>query len=468
MAIQGHTILELAREKKVNNRIKREVVKRVEKYNHITYLPNNVMGKGNFHDLVSPFYLMPYMQWFYGCLLTDKVNPNGDDVAGFCGLIAGDAEVVAQAGRSAYTGTNTKRGSYNSNESGEITGGFRNVFDWSTSQGNGTIASVCLTKDQLAIADYDPSRTIADTDVVNEWLQGSSVIELNADNTLTSCSIIDYEECIGYNVEYSSGTITVKEYEISTKGIHLLDNRLAARLIDTHTISQTVNNYGFATATVCYTGSAIHLITWQANTGNLYDYSINTSTWACTATSHTYNGVSLLDQDNYRQMYLSKDVFPIIGNYIYCFTTNGKIMKCNLLGNNDADVTEYTNPLGSISNGQNGPSIILQNGDWYKFGRYKAMGLVDDGIYYHNGVFNKIKYLECNNPSQSRGAISANGNNYGTVIGTGASSLSGRGYITLNSFFPWVSTVNNLDEAVTKTADLTMKLTYEITETAPT
>ena len=34
----------------------------------------------------------------------------------------------------------------------------------------------------------------------------------------------------------------------------------------------------------------------------------------------------------------------------------------------------------------------------------------------------------------------------------------------LLSAYPYVSTVNNLDEAVTKSADLTMKLTYEITE----
>ena len=465
MAIQGHTILELAREKKVNGHTKREVVKRVEKTNHVTDFPNKVMGKGNFHDLVSPSNLMPYMQWFYGCLLTDKANPNGDDVAGFCGLIAGDAEVVAQAGRSAYTGTNTKRGSFNSNESGEITGGFRNVFDWSTSQGNGTIASVCLTRNQLAISDYDPTRAIADTDIVNEWLQGSSIVELDVDNTLGSCSIIDYEEGIGYAISYDNGTITVNEYEISSKKIHLLDNRLAARLINTHTISQTVDYYSWSTAEVSYTGSSIHLITWQSYTGNLKDYSINTSTWACTATAHTYSGVSLLNMNDFRTYILSKDVFPIIGNYIYCFTTNGKIMKCNLLGNNDADVTEYTNPLGTIGDRQNGPSLILQNGDWYKFARNKAHGEIESGIYYHNGVFNRIKYVEFN-PYGSSGSIGAHGNNYGTVLTTNFSALAGRGAMALNSIFPWVSTCMNLDEPVVKSADLTMKLTYEITKVA--
>ena len=43
MALQGKAILELAREKRINNRIRREVVKRVEHKNDITALVDGII-----------------------------------------------------------------------------------------------------------------------------------------------------------------------------------------------------------------------------------------------------------------------------------------------------------------------------------------------------------------------------------------------------------------------------------------
>jgi hypothetical protein len=54
-------------------------------------------------------------------------------------------------------------------------------------------------------------------------------------------------------------------------------------------------------------------------------------------------------------------------------------------------------------------------------------------------------------------------NEYGTDL---AITSYGQSRVVLETMFPWVSTVNNLDSAVTKSADLTMKLTYLITENA--
>lgn len=44
-----------------------------------------------------------------------------------------------------YTGSNIRAGSYNDKESGEIENGYKHVWDFSTSHGNGEIACVCLT-----------------------------------------------------------------------------------------------------------------------------------------------------------------------------------------------------------------------------------------------------------------------------------------------------------------------------------
>jgi hypothetical protein len=54
-------------------------------------------------------------------------------------------------------------------------------------------------------------------------------------------------------------------------------------------------------------------------------------------------------------------------------------------------------------------------------------------------------------------------NEYGTNVAISSYDLS---RVILETAFPWLSTINNLDEAVIKSADLTMKLTYEITESS--
>lgn len=57
-----------------------------------------------------------------------------------------DADMVACGCGDAYSGTNTMAGSYNQAESGWTEeGGYKHVWDFSTSQGNGQIACACLT-----------------------------------------------------------------------------------------------------------------------------------------------------------------------------------------------------------------------------------------------------------------------------------------------------------------------------------
>lgn len=59
-------------------------------------------------------------------------------------LIPNDNYVVACADRGADT-TSTRRGSLNNDESGRVTGGYKSVWDFSTSQANNTISSIALT-----------------------------------------------------------------------------------------------------------------------------------------------------------------------------------------------------------------------------------------------------------------------------------------------------------------------------------
>jgi hypothetical protein len=459
--LQGNTILEFAREKKVNNRVKREVVKRIEKHNNITPWISDLLHQGDFYRLIDPAKMFHLSQFVNGCILTDKANDPT------LSMIAGDSEITAQAGNDSYSGTYAKRGTYNRIESGLITNGIRNVWDWGTAYGNGTIASVCCTRAEFGKTELGTTSAIPDSDAVAHVRlggEGNYGWYSSDASTLGKCQIIDFANERGYFVKYDSGTITIEVYRVPTLHLHLTDARYTAELIETHTISQTVDYYSKETATVCFTGSTIHLITFQYNTGNLKDYAIALSDLdTVTLTSHTYSGVTFnkFNEDYRTEDYPRKDCFIIIGDYIWGYSRN-KIVKCNLLGNNDADVTAYDNPLGTPDASKNGPIIYLPNGDWYKAPSDRS-SINFDTLYQHNGNFYRVKMCGMGEAS-TFGEYAMNTTGYGSVIASiknnWGSSNSG---LNLYTFFPYVSTVNNLEEAVTKSADLTMKLTYEIT-----
>lgn len=454
MALQGNTILTLSRDKDFKH-----IIKRIEKHNDITPYVQNVIGAGNFQYRADPSKLLPILQFFKGCLLTDNEN-----VASTM-MMAGNSNVTAQAGDDSYTtGSNLKRGSFNANESGAIAGGYRLVFDWLTNQGNGQIRSVMLCRPQIGKAEYLASALPEDGGQVVETLYSS---QGDVEETFARMTIIDYDKETAYRVTYSSGEITVLEYAVNTKKLHLLGARDEFILKNTHTISQTVSNYGLTTTSVSYTGDKIHVISFSGN--NLYDYAVDTTAWTVTATSHTYANASFSSL-NVHNTALVKDAMPIIGDYLYALgSSNAKILKCNLT--NDADITAVDNPLNGVISRLdycNGAGIILPNGDWYKFGGEmgdSSSNYLKSGIYYHNGV----PYVVKHGMTYTRNFLVAmNGNNYGTQLMnfTHADGDSNRWARALTTMFPYVSTVNNLEETVTKDLTMYMKLTYELTEVA--
>ena len=436
-------------------------VKRVEKKNNLTGYLDGLFNEGNFHYMTDRDKLMSINDNFFkGCLMTDKVNDARIP------MIAGDTNITAQASNDAYSGVNLKRGSYSSTESGVITGGYRNVFNFSTSQGNGTIASVCLCRPSVG-AVYLGEDFIPEESQVNEILHETNYNSLLSEE-LQDCSIIDYDKQVGYKIVYADSVITVTEYPLNTKDFYITGGIFDVAGDGTvHTINQTVKYFtNTGTASVSYTGSAIHLITFVPNSGTLADYAIDTTNWTCTETEHSYNTVSLMQISIYNAQnnpILRKDVMPIIGNYIYALKSDGtKIYKLSMT--TDADFDEIAVPSTALTNTYNGGSVILPNGDWYKFPVHaEGSDGMTNCLYYHNDKYYRGRYQAKWVNATYGNANSFNYSGYGTIlcIGTAANRLP---FIRLDTLFPMVTTVANLDEAVIKSADLTMKLTYEITQ----
>ena len=294
------------------------------------------------------------------------------------------------------------------------------------------------------------------------------------DTSLCNCNIIDYETEKGYAVTYASNTITIKEYDFSCKTLHLLTPLYGAvQNGSDHTISRTVANYALASASVSYddTNKVIHLLTWSGN--KLNDYAIDTVNLdTCTATTHTISNVTFLNTGTSSMTVLRRDVILIDNGYAWAMVNSGqKIVKIDLANDVVATGYEFTNPIytieGSASTNNNGSFMKLANGDIYKFGNVTDLvgspGTTEPCVYFHNGI---MYYAKSYNISRNRTEVGFHSNNYGTFVRTTGSTTSSNLFYRAGvaTCFPYVSTVANLDHAVTKNAGLTMRLDYSVTE----
>ncbi|MBR5386441.1 MAG: hypothetical protein IK142_02555 [Clostridiales bacterium] len=278
--------------------------------------------------------------------------------------------------------------------------------------------------------------------------------------------ILDYDREKLFIVRYDGTTgaekIIIDEYLINTYRYHLtgkLGDMIS--LIASHEISQAIASFDSDTTSVSYTGDYFYIFRVTNGGSTMDEYKIAVADWTCVKTSHSYNGVSLY---KHLGQGLLKDIIPVIDGYAYAYSYNNtKIYKLNLA--NDADIIENNNPLANVTTDYkyNGPAVLLPNGDFYKFSTYYGDG-VTNATYFHDGKFYRVLGNPVNGNDWGEGRPNLHSSSYGTVISTSTSddaSPNGQGWEIL-AFYPYVSTVNNLETAVTKASDLTMKLTYEI------
>ena len=456
-------------------------VKRIEKHNAITPFIQGAIKEGNFNMAIPNSAIMPLTQWFDGCVLTDGENDP------LVGMIDHDSTTTACAGNTADSGSaDSRRGAANTFETQDITGGRRFVWDWSTDRGNGLISSVCLTKSALAISEISET-AFPSANPLNVVLATNTG---NA-NGVGNLTIVDYEKEVGYLVSYSSG-IVVDEYPLSTKKLNLIGAPFMKQIgydgtaihtlhnIPSSTISSPAPNIG--NSSISYTGSHIHWITWNNDT--IKDYVVNTSTWELDPAygtggiiTRTFTGVTFSNiryNGTYNWNY-HKDVCPIIGNYVWMTGTVGgvlKMLKCNLLGNAPTEIFEYDNPFSTLNVGGqyvNGCSVVLPNGDFIKTPSANSndSSVWGKALLYHNDKFYASRAtfdFAGAGAYDTYGMCGINSNVYGTLLDGSYRGNDSSSMAHLSLVHGFVSTVNNI-EAVTKTANLSMKLVYEITQT---
>jgi len=353
------------------------------------------------------------------------------------------------------SGAPIELGSYNDTESGwQQDGSLKMVWDWTTSQGNGVIASVGLS------SIYGGMRGIGNKSVTNK-ANSFSAGGYNSVTNLEGISGIP----LGYkdNRVYSLQSFvnvdkwTIKIYDFPYSQIDIRDN-MTAREVDEIEVSipsaiqnlpydrsvQNLMGYG-EEYKIHQNGDDVFIILVSSNTGYLavadtsmftddypaYVIKFNIPTGAVTATilSPTSTGLPAINPTRLQSIYFTYGIsskWAIIDDYLIDIT--------NLANTSEFDGGAHTS--GAVS-----PRVLTaQTEDVFTVGSYQY-----DAI-------SKTKRL-------------TNGEALGGIGNLPDNPLMRFGGSALYRDYNILATIFNLEEPVTKTADKTMKVTYVLSFT---
>lgn len=339
-----------------------------------------------------------------------------------------------------HTGDPTELGSYDSNESGWQNAAhtvYRHVFTWTTSQGNGRIASACLTsKPHGYVGEGNSTSKTQVTDGSLNLLTYSG--EANLGNNLKMVLMVKDNEVYFISLDTSDDSITISKTHVADTECDLRDLKTISNAVEEEVL--TVSN---PTATALqrmekvscrvlsgsvvisfYAGNSFLVLTFPSNLGSLTSY-VEVSQQA---TSLTFgNKVS----------FLSADATKLIVS-----DNTNKIYTVDL--SNLANVTEIVQDGVTV-----GSSLVYSSGKRH---------------YLYNSVYdetlNKVYPINANIGDYAyatQDLYKSDSSMYGRLI---ASTLVQAAMGRRNDY---LATINNLSSVVTKDSTQTMKVIYTLT-----
>lgn len=409
--------------------------------------------------------------------------------------------------------TDIMRGSLNPNESGalETNDGYRYVFDFTTSQANGTISSVGLTSKWGGVAGngsihykntqspcvYSSQHDVGDKDIAYAY---TTLLHYDADTGIATSMYVS-----GQNM------ITVTRIQLHTKAwkltryMNLVDATqvVDTQIIETQTFAGTSVSGGYLNYNLCDGGDGYiwgfeHAANANGNSADsasinwikikLDDLSFEEGTWSINGQLYSmgtrYNGIA--SSWNYR--YNDRANCVVLDGYLYCFNYGlTGVYKINL--SNPTDITFIEHPDKKIllySSGSIGGSVY-----YYYYYSTANLAVAGNRVCMWNGWINGDTIVPNTYNVGIRNSYADLGdgwcdgsdvNSYpyrnscglcGIKIGvfllyfsayrqSSATVSDVRANLLLNS--PYLATINNLATPVQKTADKTMKITYILRE----
>ena len=459
--LHGHTKITLTD-------VKTGAKKVIEKDNLVTNAVANIYAS-NFFGAMDYTKVTPLKDMFGGVLcFEDELTELAANTLPPC---EAENKLIAHAGQTAHSSASTTRGNPNGTLSGEIQNGkgYKFVWDFST-QVVGTISALALTHKWGGDIGFKPVEAVT----------GESLMLFNSNKTKvaianSSSSQVDFETfynaVISADLENETGihvylpsqsgtSLIVNEVQLRTHKQDINGDLGEASLIESHNVTLT-RSFDRRYTAICTDGDYIYVIQANSNGGTtLYIDKISMSTWTATDISITEASLSLasVNMSSYSDGHCYPNRVVISDGYLFWAKSDlTTFYKINLA--TPADITELTSTLTASINEVYGQTEISD-------------GLVIGANYIING--NRVYPMTVADReilSTTYAAVSQSAPQ--RLVKCGSKFLLwlytydqyypitvyfGGGFITC-----YLATIQNLEQPVVKTSDMTMQIEYSIT-----
>lgn len=368
-----------------------------------------------------------------GILLTDKLIPDGNL------YVPAGTEVTACA---AYNIANNDdaltMGSYNQQESALDAANKKMtyVYDWTTNQGNGTIAAACLTHVNAGHAAYGDANISSITNTGNlniVYANGTSI------NCVENPIYIDDEYI--YTAVLKNSRVTIRKMMNCMKSVEAIS-----------VIFGQSNWMEYKTIQIWeFQCDGLNSLSIKSNVGtSVYICNSDTINPENTLKIHRFNFTDtdvIYDVVNIRntatQGLYTGDGIVIANGYFYA-KSSSRIQLIEIKLDNNSDTNEYQINRDILLKGTKNLNNKLFMGTGQIYNVYS--GCVFDT------VTKTMKLTKCG----------INRTGYECIGDTWNRITSSNNVAYLEKMLNYLATINNLEKSVTKTADKTMKVTYTI------
>lgn len=363
---------------------------------------------------------------------------------------------VAYASNDVNTSSDLQRGSLSQTEGGATDDGYQFVWEFSNTQGNGTIAAVALTSAKGGVAGFGSVSDDSSAFLVMHEMQQDLDDEI--ETLLFNAVEVNFENDTVVSIAFSSPSVVITKFRIPIMSIGLKDK------IDDTTVE--VLEVKTIVCTTFLPGSTYHTFVdghdgyWYGlgNSANSSgsavlkwirikkdDYTYEEGSYTLSNAAMTFAGYRT---NSGYPMYRNKCVVRNGYAYIPSYDAAG-IYKINM--SNPADVTriEFGFTSGEKSLGGSTYGLFLS-----------LVGDLIIGYDFQIKADDTVVHTAGNERFEYTATPLFQYKNF--VLMWGGEYMSQRRYIALLT--PYMATINNLDSAVVKTSDMTMKITYTLTE----
>ena len=447
-------------------------VETVTEENMITEAVNDIFAYNPFGVHYTTGDTLDEVQWYKtllpicpkligGILLFTKALPEDASTI----YPAADNLPVAYGGNDVNSTTNVMRGSLNQTESKATDTGYKFVWEFTPSQGNGTIAAAALTSSWGGQNAFGSAAGTAST-VLKLKAVNLDGIAKTRQQTFYDAVDFDFEKEILTELTFKNSAVIIRKLRVPTFTLGLSEqlNESTTSIIEEKSVAVSTFKftdsydavigdffdgkdgywYGFSSAGNSSGNATVYWVKISQT-----DYSVEEGTWTL---SKTY--LMQIGKRDETSTFAERDIYSVLRNgYLYVRAYNKKgIYKINI--NNSADVTlisfGFTTAWKQLAGSTNGEVyMILVNGiimGWdFQIGPDDKVTKVSGAtrLYYASSPMFQYKNL-----------LLQWGGAYGSE------------YRTVYLLTPYLASINNLETPVIKTTEKTMKITYTLTQEA--